>query len=150
MKEKKDSLKSMLNGQTDQDLLKIAEYYNININDIDFIDNIFADNIENGNYICNLDKGLVKGTHWVAFIKNNNEIGYFDSFGFRPPLILENYCKQNNLKCFFNLNQFQNINSSLCGLYCLLFLLIGSNMTFYNKKSFNDILDEMKFWSISP
>jgi hypothetical protein len=54
---KNNKLKKLNKGQTDKDLLEVANFLNIKITKIDFINELFKDNnkLENGNYIGNLD-----------------------------------------------------------------------------------------------
>ena len=68
------------------------------------------------------------GTHWVAFIVKDNKSYYFDSFGVQPdkftlklpkPIIYHNY-------------KTQDINSQLCGSYCLYFFYLNERMKYYD------------------
>lgn len=76
-----------------------------------------------GCYIINMedaDKGV--GTHWVAFIiRPNGRCWYFDSFGLPPRESVKEFLKP--CKTVYNMKQIQNINSSICGYYCIGFLL---------------------------
>jgi hypothetical protein len=63
------------------------------------------------------DKG--NGTHWIALYKINDGYSqYFDSFGFVPPLEIENKLH----KYDYNDRDIQNINSTSCGYYCIAFI----------------------------
>lgn len=86
-----------------------------------------SDNIKrmknNNSLIINFDKMSEPGSHFVAVFKKNNICYYFDSLnlGFVPTdiagyLVLED--KIINLS-----SNIQNINSSYCGFYCILFIL---------------------------
>jgi hypothetical protein len=145
-----NKLKSLKNGQNDKDLLQVADHLNININKIDFINELFKDNtiLKDGNYIGNLDTKN-NGTHWIAFIIYKDILAYYDSFGFRMPNIIVNYCKKHNLKCYFSINETQDLKEQICGLYCILFLLLSSHNHIINKETFNENLNEMRYWSIS-
>lgn len=72
--------------------------------------------------IMNLDNQSSNGTHWVSWIKNNDNIKYFDSFGnLRPSIEFVNYMgKFNNI--FYNYNNHQTYDSIICGHLCLQFL----------------------------
>lgn len=48
--------------------------------------------------IVNLDSSDGKGTHWVCYSKNNENIYYFDYFGHDPPLELQEYLKNKTRK----------------------------------------------------
>ena len=77
----------------------------------------------------NIDNGLQGGTHWTCFIVKDNKSYYFDSFGEQPdkfslnqlpkPIIYHNY-------------KIQDINSKLCGSYCLYFFYLIERMNYYD------------------
>lgn len=142
--------KSLGNGQTDKELLELANILNIDINSIDFLENLLKNDLEEGNYITNLDDVEGGGTHWVGFKLYKNYCFYYDSFGFRPELGLIKFCKDNNLKCIFNIDQFQDLKESLCGLYVMLFFLLDSHLFIKDKSTYNQVLEEMKYWKIEP
>lgn len=72
--------------------------------------------------IINLDVSKNAGSHWVAYVKCNNVVNYFDSFGaLKPPKSLVNYLGEKT-KIFYNNNRYQNYNQSNCGQLCLDFL----------------------------
>ena len=100
-------------------------------------------------FISNTDTSNQPGSHWIAIYINDGFGIYFDSFGL-PPLhkeyinYLNNYC---NFWCYNSLT-LQNINSSTCGLYCILFLKFECNnlsltdyqSLFLSNTKLNDIL----------
>ena len=77
----------------------------------------------------NIDNGRMGGTHWTCFIIKDNRSYYFDSFGVQPdkflldqlakPIIYHNY-------------KIQDINSFLCGSYCLYFFYLIERMNYYD------------------
>ena len=77
----------------------------------------------------NIDNGSRGGTHWTVFIVKVNKSYYFDSFGGHPdksilnqlpkPIIYHNY-------------KIQDINSQLCGSYCLYFFYLIERMNYYD------------------
>ena len=75
---------------------------------------------EVGSYYVNMedaDKG--NGTHWVMFkIFKNHKVIYFDSFGFEMPKPVKEWLKP-FAPIAINKRQIQDINSQLCGYYCL-------------------------------
>lgn len=78
------------------------------------------------------DKG--NGTHWVAFIiRPNGRCWYFDSFGLPPRESIINFLKP--CKTVYNMKQIQNINSSICGYYCIGFLLYMTKIKCMSAKS---------------
>lgn len=80
-----------------------------------------------GFYIINMQddydsKGNdLSGTHWVVFYIEGNQAVYFDSFGFKPPLQVQNFLK-NWLPYPYNEKHIQNIRSGVCGKYVLAFM----------------------------
>ena len=77
----------------------------------------------------NIDNGSQGGTHWTCFYIKDNKSYYFDSFGGQPdkfllkrllkPIIYHNY-------------KIQDINSKLCGSYCLYFFYLIERMIYYD------------------
>lgn len=82
--------------------------------------------------IVNLDSIRGRGTHWVCYVKRENEVDYFDSFGnLRPPIELINYfytSAQRPIDITYNYKRKQNMNAVNCGHLCLQFL--SSNVLF--------------------
>lgn len=75
--------------------------------------------------IVNLDTNDGDGTHWIAYIKKNKEIVYFDSYGnLRPPDEMRKYFLSDGSlnKIKYNYDSVQNYDSYVCGHLCLLFL----------------------------
>ncbi|KAJ8023215.1 hypothetical protein HOLleu_35549 [Holothuria leucospilota] len=78
--------------------------------------------------LANTDRKEEPGSHWVAIYADGESIEFFDSFG-RPPeacafdfgKFLKRYASKSPLK--INDKQIQNIFSTVCGQYCLFFLL---------------------------
>lgn len=105
-------------------LIKILKIGKIEIMPKDYI----TADIKDGKYIVNLDNHNGPGTHWTAFIKNNNIIYYFDSFGLPPPI---NILKINNKMIYYNIYNIQDIEEKSCGYYCLFFI-------YYMNKNNND------------
>ena len=77
----------------------------------------------------NIDNASQGGTHWTCFILIDNESFYFDSFRGSPdkylleqltrPIIYHNYI-------------IQDINSNLCGPYCLYFFYVIERLNYYD------------------
>lgn len=80
--------------------------------------------------IINLDNNDGVGTHWTAYVKNGNNIIYFDSFGnLKPPTetikYFNSFRKRNTTKHIiiqYNHDNFQEYNTFNCGHLCLDFL----------------------------
>lgn len=112
----KFNFNKMLNSN---ELVNIGrEYLGISINI--YSRNVGPEVYPIGFYIINLDDASGKGTHWVAMIKPNNKcILWFDSFGFPAPQEQLNAFLADHDKVFYNKRQIQDLNSILCGYYCL-------------------------------
>jgi len=78
--------------------------------------------LSDGRYIINLENTGQSGSHWVCFLKHNNIVYYFDSFGVYPVQQLVNICNKYKYELFYNLTQIQDKKSILCGWFCLGFL----------------------------
>jgi len=96
-------------------LSKILKIPNLKVVPRDYIKKPLKD----GNYIINLDKPNGQGTHWTSFIKKDNIIYYFDSFGMPPPT---NILIINDKMIYYNIYNIQDINEKSCGYYCLYFI----------------------------
>ena len=70
----------------------------------------------------NIDDGSIGGTHWTVFYVKNNKSYYFDSFGGSPDKFLLN---QLSKPIIYHNYKIQDINSQLCGSYCLYFFLFN-------------------------
>ena len=76
----------------------------------------------NKSLIFNLQNSNEKGSHWIALSRTNKNIFIFDSFGIGhiPKNIYKIY---KNFNIITNIYRIQDINSNLCGLFCVLFCL---------------------------
>ena len=82
------------------------------------------------------DKGFVNignyengGSHWCAFYIKDNKSYYFDSFGGGPDTFL---LKQLPKPIIYHNYKIQDINSKLCGSYCLYFFYLIERMNYYD------------------
>ena len=64
----------------------------------------------------NIDNGSMGGSHWTCFIVKDKKSFYFDSFGVQPDNFLLNLLPKPIRYHNYNI---QDINSKLCGSYCL-------------------------------
>lgn len=70
--------------------------------------------------VINLDISSNPGSHWVAYVKYNNYVEYFDSYGnLKPPLELIKYLGP---KVHYNYDNIQRDHPFNCGHLCLIFL----------------------------
>ena len=73
-----------------------------------------------GKSFVNIDNGSLGGTHWTFFIVKDKESYYFDSFGGASDKFL---LYQLPKPIIYHSYKIQEINSKLCGSYCLYFFL---------------------------
>lgn len=71
--------------------------------------------------VINLDNTDGPGTHWVCYIKRDNYVIYYDSFGIQPPSELLHYLGP-RVHIDYNYGQDQGVLQITCGYLCLLFL----------------------------
>ena len=84
--------------------------------------------------ILNIDHSSNTGTHWTSLHIENGVCFYFDSFGFPPPLEIEEYLRKFK-KRHYSSFEIQKANQVICGHFCIYVL---------NKLSAGDeILDEL-------
>ena len=76
----------------------------------------------------NIDNGSQDGTHWTCFIVKNNKSYYFDSFGGQPDNFLLNQLPK---PIKYHNYEIHDINSKLCGSYCLYFFYLYKRMNYY-------------------
>ena len=77
----------------------------------------------------NIHNGSQGGTHWTCFIVKDNKSFYFDSFGVQPDKLLLKQLPKPILYCNY---KSQDINSKLCGSYCLYFFDLIERMNYYD------------------
>ena len=76
-----------------------------------------------------IDNGSMGGTHWCCFIVKINQSYQFDSFGGRPDKLL---LSQLTKPIPYHNYKIQDINSRLCGTYCLHFFYLIEGMNYYD------------------
>ena len=77
----------------------------------------------------NIDNGSMGGSHWTCFIVKDNKSFYFDSFGGTPDKFL---LKQLPKPIIYRNYRIQDVNSKLCGSYCLYFFYLIEKMNYYD------------------
>ena len=77
----------------------------------------------------NIDNGSQGGTHWTCFIGKDKKSYYFDSFGGAPDNFLFNQLPKSIICHNYEI---QDINSKLCGSYCLYFFHLIERMNYYD------------------
>ena len=76
-----------------------------------------------------IDDGSEKGTHWTCFIVKDKKSYFFDSFDDQPDKFL---LKQLPKPTIYYNYKTQDINSTLCGSYCLYFFYLIEKMKYYD------------------
>jgi hypothetical protein len=111
--------------------LKTSELHRVMRRDPTFLGVFASDRVppivkkhKNVKMIINLDPASKPGTHWVAiWRKCDNKGQFYDSFGRRPPPILEKWLKANSDSWIYNTKRMQNISDkTACGYLCISFL----------------------------
>ena len=77
----------------------------------------------------NIDNGFQGGSHWCVFYVKNNKSYYFDSFGGQPDRFLLNQLPK---PIIYHNYKIQDINSKLCGSYCLYFFYLIERLNYYD------------------
>jgi len=105
-------------------------------------------------FIINTKPRINEGEHWLALFYDKNKVCYFfDSYGFSPNYHrLTNYIRTTSAKFNYNKNVLQEMGSTVCGEYCIMFLYYISRNDLYsfykkfsNKVKNNDLNVKLLF-----
>jgi hypothetical protein len=129
---KHDKLTTLSNS----DLYSIAIKLKIKLVGIYMKDEVKAP-LSQGCYIINLENHNEGGSHWTAFIKDRNDIYYYDSFGVVPPENIYDIFKIDSQNIYYNTSDDQNFDATSCGWWSIAFL-------YYMTNSKGSMLDRMK------
>ena len=77
----------------------------------------------------NIDNGSQGGSHWTCFYISDNKSYYFDSFGGTPDKFLLNQLPE---PIIYHSYKIQDLNSNLCGSFCLYFFYLIERMNYYD------------------
>ena len=77
----------------------------------------------------NIDDGSQGGSHWCCFTMQDKKSYYFDSFVGQPDKFLLNQLPKPIL---YHNYKIQDINSKICGPYCLCFFYLIERTNFYD------------------
>lgn len=119
------------------DLIDMCKKLNIPLIDV-LNKDLLTTKPQRGCYIINLEDSGGQGSHWVCLILDGY-VSYYDSFGLH---LSENvsrfvnwYLYETDIKtdAIYNSTQFQNINSFLCGYFCVYFLYFHTVLNKDNK-----------------
>lgn len=146
----------MTSVTTNHELADICLKHNIPLVGV-YSKNELVNKVKEGGYIINLSDSHdengkpLGGTHWVAFWvgkqRSDGKIRacYFDSFGVSPPKSVQAVLKPYIKYPYCNMT-IQNINSSVCGWYCLDFLaFMGKQNHSTIDKGFTAFLDRYSY-----
>ena len=77
----------------------------------------------------NIDDGRMGGYYWTCFIVENNKSYYSDSIGGQPDKCI---FKQLPKPIIYHFYKIQDINSRLCGSYCLYFFHLLERLNYHD------------------
>lgn len=129
---------------SDATLTKICKDLKIKLNYIGFEHLIHNQNYKNGGYILNI--GDDTGTHWVCLNVLDKDVFYFDSFAVPPNNEVIQWCNQHNVKklSWNNVEQFQQLDENLCGIWVVVFLYYMQNETGSLQERFTKFCDAIE------
>ena len=103
------------NAMSSEDIIQFLNHRGCHINGVYSKDKL-PTHLNRGWYVVNLqDHDAGNGTHWTCLNNLGNDILYFDSLGFYPPL---DVCGKAKGDIHFSHKQIQDINSTACGYFC--------------------------------
>ena len=86
-------------------------------------------NIYSNKLFVNIDDGSQGGSHCCCFVVKDNKSFYFDRFGGQPAKFLLNQLPKATI---YHNYKIQDVNSKLCGSYCLYFFYLIERMNYYD------------------
>jgi hypothetical protein len=142
---------------TNSDLYSIAIKLKIKLVMICMKDELPSD-LKEGNYIINLENSNQLGSHWICFIKDKNNIYYYDSFSMVPPQNAYDIFIKNVDNIYYIDKHDQNLDATSCGWWVISFLYFMNNTNspmldrmkkfdkkFNNKKTIDNEIDLKKY-----
>ena len=79
--------------------------------------------------VVNLDSDNLPGSHWIAIVRMNKQIEYFDLFGMFPPSNVQIWCNKYSIKWIHNPIAIQQFDTQICGQLCCYFIIFRSRFT---------------------
>ena len=111
---------SRKNALTYFDIMRIIQSQGVDDFKGVYMKDQLPDKLERGSYIINLQSSKDGGgTHWVCLYHTPTYSYYYDSYGFVPPLEVQ----EKIIPYTYNDLEIQDINSTACGFYCIAFVL---------------------------
>jgi len=137
---------------TNYDIMDIAKKLSIPLVNILNKDNI-PSQVQQGGYVFNLQDDKDEygndnfGTHWVGVYIEGNKAGYFDSFGFPPPVQIHHFIEKFRPYAV-NKKHIQNVRGGACAWYVIYFLWFMVN---HKNIPFNKRFDQfLELWDDDP
>lgn len=111
---------SLKNALSNFDIIKIIQSQGVDDFKGVYMKDQLPNKLERGSYIVNLQSSKEgNGTHWVCLYHTPNFSYYYDSYGFVPPLEVQDKI----IPYMYNDLEIQDIDSTACGFYCVAFVL---------------------------
>jgi len=124
------------NSLRDKDINDILQSQGVKLKGIYMKDEL-PKKLKTGFYVVNLQSSFQgNGTHWTAFYYNPKLSMYFDSYGYIPPLEVEEKIKP----YIYNDIDIQSYSSTACGYFCIAFILY-MNAEKNKLKGFKDFVE---------
>lgn len=132
-----------MGSTSDDDLRKIAKFYNLPLIGVCQRDNLKDyQYVNNGFYIINTEPSSSgTGRHWQCLYLNKNTSFYFCSFGNPPPTDVVTYVKKYSKHLKNNNLIIQNINSENCGYFTIAYILFMIKNS-YNYLEYINVFDD--------
>ena len=111
---------------SNSDLISICIKLKIKLVGVFMKDELNSD-LKQGCYIINLQNHDENGSHWTAFIKDKNDIYYYDSFGVVPPQNLYDIFIIDSNSLYYNTSDDQNFDATSCGWWSIAYLYYMTN-----------------------
>jgi len=125
-----------LSTLSNSDLYSICIKLKLKLNGI-YMKDEMPTNLKEGNYIINLENSNQSGSHWTCFVKDKDDIFYYDSFGVIFPQNQYEIFKKNADNIYYIDEHDQFLDSTSCGWWVVTFLYFINNTK-------GDMLNNMK------
>lgn len=99
------------------DIIKLCQHKNLPLNAVLMRDEV-KKKLNYGFSVINLETTRQDGSHWTCVLYTPLTSYYFDSYGFVPPLELEEVIRPYT----YNNTDIQDFDSEACGYYCVAFI----------------------------
>lgn len=102
------------------DLIDLANKLNLSLSGVYSKDRLPKEKIK-GLFIVNIGDYATGGTHWTCFSTQDKNVYYYDSYGSKPPVQVDEYIKATTGKKRYTINkiQTQSLGATYCGWFCI-------------------------------